>query len=160
MGGPRRTATEKRCNTCLTWKPLDDFYKSRNRTTGRVTYTAACRPCHNQITITSKKAKRSEDVELVRARERRVHKRWMLKRFGLTEADFDRMLVEQDNRCAICRSESPKRHRWHIDHCHKTDRVRGLLCSECNLGLGKFKDSADVVQRAADYLRKSENDTH
>lgn len=77
-----------------------------------------------------------------------------LKRdFGLTEADYDRMLTEQRGKCAICKRTEPNgRGRWHIDHDHITGRVRGLLCNGCNAGLGHFRDDPAILRAAARYL--------
>ena len=61
------------------------------------------------------------------------------------------MMVEQNACCAICKEfmQSP-----HIDHCHKTGKVRGLLCQTCNSGLGMFHDQPDQLRAAAEYLEK------
>lgn len=71
------------------------------------------------------------------------------------------MLEKQGGRCAICRRTEPigvtragydGEKKWHIDHCHETNEVRGLLCGECNKGLGQFRDDRVTLQRAIDYL--------
>lgn len=70
---------------------------------------------------------------------------------------FQEQLERQGNACAICRTTDPKRKGskspWHIDHCHVTGRIRGVLCALCNLGLGQFRDSPDLLEAAAVYLR-------
>jgi hypothetical protein len=68
------------------------------------------------------------------------------------------MLAAQNGRCAICPREiSPEIARsLHVDHCHKTGRVRGLLCRKCNLGLGNYDDTPEHLEKAAAYLRASE----
>lgn len=101
---------------------------------------------------------RDQQKMLVKAgREKSPHVRHahQLRRFGLTLADYNRMLAEQNGCCAICRNpQADKRtKRYHVDHCHATGRVRGLLCSSCNLGLGKFHDDAERLERAVVYLR-------
>jgi hypothetical protein len=63
------------------------------------------------------------------------------------------MFAKQRGLCAICHEESDNR--FSIDHDHNDGKVRGLLCSECNLGLGKFKDNVDNMLRAIDYLEMS-----
>jgi hypothetical protein len=84
------------------------------------------------------------------AAERR--RRYTIRRYGLTVAEYDEMLAHQDGGCAICHSEDPRGRNWSIDHCHETGRVRGLLCSLCNLGLGCFADKPERLLQAVAYL--------
>jgi hypothetical protein len=63
------------------------------------------------------------------------------------------MLEEQDNKCAICKSDNlMHRTKWHVDHCHETGKIRGLLCTLCNVGLGSFKDNKEFLKCAIEYL--------
>ena len=80
----------------------------------------------------------------------------LLAQYGLTEQSFADLLYEQGYVCAICRSAEWGRRGPHIDHDHTTDKVRGLLCSICNLAIGMLGDDAPSLFRAFDYLRKSE----
>lgn len=80
-------------------------------------------------------------------------------RYGITKADAQRMLDEQGCGCAICGTVvtldnrgKDRADRSAVDHCHTTGKVRGILCTSCNLGLGKFKDNPDLLLRAAAYL--------
>lgn len=68
-----------------------------------------------------------------------------------TVEDYDRLLEEQDGRCALCESEMK---RAVVDHDHDTGKVRGLLCDTCNTGLGKFGDNAERLEAAAEYVRR------
>lgn len=79
-------------------------------------------------------------------------RRSMLKRFGLTEADYERMLEDQGERCAICRRPPSSKRRLAVDHDHKTHEVRGLLCGRCNVALGLFNDSIGTIEQALAYL--------
>lgn len=74
--------------------------------------------------------------------------------FGLTQAQYEAMLVEQGNGCAICGRppEGSYPGMLHVDHCHTTGLVRGLLCQVCNLSLGKFQHDPVLLRRAAEYL--------
>ena len=73
-----------------------------------------------------------------------------LKRdYGMTLENFQDLVIQQEGRCAICLEERP----LCVDHCHTEGHVRGLLCSQCNVALGFFKDDPVVMQRAIDYLR-------
>ncbi len=74
--------------------------------------------------------------------------------YGITPERYAEMLAEQGNACAICRStEWPgKGNRPQVDHDHDTGAVRGLLCSNCNHGLGQFRDNLDLLRAAIAYL--------
>ncbi len=72
-------------------------------------------------------------------------------RYGIEQEDYDRMLEEQDGCCHIC-GDPPTKHRLSVDHCHETGTVRGLLCHNCNHGLGKFKDKITLLLGAVKYL--------
>lgn len=94
-------------------------------------------------------AKRKTDSEF----RRRVFMARIKTYFGLSESDFDSMLVSQCGRCEICtRPLSDKKNGLNIDHDHSTGAVRGLLCGPCNMGLGMFFDSAESLESAARYL--------
>jgi hypothetical protein len=81
-----------------------------------------------------------------------------LRKYGLTEAEWDAILAAQGGLCAICNTDTPggRGERWHIDHDHATNRgVRGLLCHNCNVGIGNFHDSPELLEQAARYLREA-----
>ena len=93
-----------------------------------------------------------------RARSRVTNRRATLKRYhGVTPEDYDRMYAAQNGVCAICGSASLQNGRSNldIDHCHKTNVIRGLLCQRCNRAIGLFGDNADTMLRAVEYLRSS-----
>lgn len=74
-------------------------------------------------------------------------------RYGITKEQFDDMLSAQNNACAICGTSEPRgRGAFHVDHCHETQNIRGLLCNLCNTGLGRFKDNPAALRKAALYL--------
>jgi Recombination endonuclease VII len=75
----------------------------------------------------------------------------LLKRYGMSSREYELRLALQNGACAICRKE-PKRRLLCIDHCHKTGKVRGLLCTPCNAALGAFADDPRRMQAATDYL--------
>lgn len=79
-----------------------------------------------------------------------------LRKYGIDPSDFMDMLAMQNGRCAICGHEDSTNKSFFpvVDHCHTTGRVRGLLCMNCNQGLGKFKDDPDRLFAAIAYLRK------
>lgn len=76
-------------------------------------------------------------------------------KYGLTEADYLAKIVEQGNVCAIC-SKKDETKVLCVDHDHVTGEVRGLLCGNCNVGLGNFRDSPKILESAIAYLLKKE----
>jgi len=76
--------------------------------------------------------------------------------YGLAPYEYDKMFYYQDGKCGICPNDLVFRH-WstHIDHDHQTGVVRGLLCHNCNKGLGNFKDNQKVLGMAIQYLSSS-----
>ena len=81
----------------------------------------------------------------------------MKKMYGLTEADYDRMFAEQGGVCKLCGKPEPRR-RLAVDHCHRTNVVRGLLCTRCNQYIGKMDDTQWVANAAA-YVKKYEGES-
>lgn len=82
-----------------------------------------------------------------------------MARYGITDADRDAMAAAQNHCCAICgQRETDTRggltKHLAVDHDHATDKVRALLCSSCNTGLGKFKDDTEILAKAIAYLIK------
>ncbi|MFF4016802.1 endonuclease VII domain-containing protein [Streptomyces sp. NPDC001843] len=70
------------------------------------------------------------------------------RKYGITEAERDELIAAQGGVCCICLFAPAV----HVDHCHNTGRVRGVLCFNCNSGLGLLRDDPDAMYRAADYL--------
>ena len=80
------------------------------------------------------------------------------KTYGITHEDYDRMLAEQGGGCAICGSATPRTKRseyLHVDHCHATGAVRGLLCGPCNAGIGSLGDNIGRLEAAIRYLNET-----
>jgi hypothetical protein len=74
------------------------------------------------------------------------------KHYGITIKQYDELLKKQNNKCAICNRESI--YKLHVDHNHKSGKVRGLLCGSCNRGIGLFGESLELLQKAKEYLNK------
>lgn len=83
---------------------------------------------------------------------RAVHLR---NKYGMTLDDYDVMLRSQSGKCAICRKKPEEGALLQVDHCHKTGRIRGLLCWRCNRAIGYLMDSPRFARSAADYLEAS-----
>ena len=127
-----QSRTQKKCCICEEHFSVDRFSASSIRADG---LQSCCKDC---------------ELLLRRATQRKSDLR---RRFGITELDYEKMLREQNGRCAICKTLPPSiKTKLHIDHDHKTGVVRGLLCHKCNTGLGMFMDNAEIMQSAIDYL--------
>jgi hypothetical protein len=90
--------------------------------------------------------------------ERRKRYAWIacLKKFGMTEDDYQKMFDEQLGLCAIC--HKPENDiKLAVDHDHKTGKVRALLCKKCNMGIGLLGDDPDTILSASLYLRRASN---
>lgn len=81
-------------------------------------------------------------------------KQYLTVKYGITNQDYSILLNNQNGVCAIC-GEDPGDRRLSIDHDHQTGRIRGLLCRNCNSGIGLLKDNAQILARASHYLTKT-----
>lgn len=95
---------------------------------------------------------RETNAEAIKQRDRIS---WIKTKYGLTVEQYDAMIHAQSGQCAICGGSLEDTRKTHIDHCHSTGQVRGVLCHACNVGLGHFKDDVDVLARAINYLQKT-----
>ena len=85
--------------------------------------------------------------------------RQRLKKYRLSSEEYEAMLSSQSGRCAICEDLMGGGKNEHIDHDHVTGQVRGILCSQCNTAIGKFKDSPEIILKAAEYVMRSWDQT-
>ena len=82
------------------------------------------------------------------------HKHQLKRNYGITVEQYNEFLRQQGGVCAICSNVCLTGRRLAVDHCHESHEVRGLLCTNCNQGLGKFQDSPELLSGAADYLKR------
>ena len=147
------------CKKCSEAKPLTLFATSK---TCREGYRYICKACDaaRQAQYAASDAGKATRAQYEAKSTTKADKRkWHLSNsYKLDCAAYSAMLTEQGNGCAICRTQvyDPSRpaFRLAIDHCHSTGAVRGLLCKNCNTGLGLFKDSTDTLASAIAYLTK------
>ena len=87
----------------------------------------------------------------------------LFHKFGLTRTKYNELLSKQDGCCAICGSTdsgSKNKGQFSVDHCHTSEKVRGLLCTRCNTGLGSFQDNPEFLQSAISYLETVDHEIH
>jgi len=103
------------------------------------------------------RAKHKAEVKVWRQANPNKRKSQQLKRYGITLEQYNAMLESQGGKCAICEYSDDIGSTMFpvVDHCHAIGEVRGLLCMNCNQGLGKFMDSIQFLQAAIKYLRKA-----
>lgn len=87
--------------------------------------------------------------------KQRIREYGLMKKFGISTEDFQAMHDQQNGLCAICGEEK----KLQVDHCHKTGRVRGLLCGECNKMIGLARDDMTILWQALGYLNLSSSST-
>lgn len=147
-------------------KERQRLVKEQSRQKNREAYNAYMREWtrKNAESINAKRrAKRQSDPEKAKLdNERRrlrhdpeKHRSNMLNvNYGITLDDYKRMYSEQNGCCAICDKEKPPegKNGLVVDHCHKTGKVRKLLCAQCNKGLGHFFDDVSILEKAINYL--------
>jgi hypothetical protein len=154
----------KVCRDCQRTKPVGDFYSAKRCIDGT---RPECRTCFNA----DRRAHRLANLEKHKATVRRryhanpdkhraygraryqAEKEWRslnytLSRYGLTIDQYHAMQERQDFACAICGDVAD----MHIDHCHTTDKIRGLLCAGCNIGIGHFRERPAALVAAASYV--------
>jgi hypothetical protein len=163
---------QKHCNACGELKPLDEYYKAAGMRDGR---RGDCIDCNKA----AKRERHARNAEAYRARarqwaadnperraeyqreyrrrpevKRRARDAYYRRTHGITADDFDRMLAEQNGRCAICGRAPEREAAMHVDHDHLDGHVRGLLCLDCNQGIGKLREDPSILLRAVVYLRQ------
>jgi hypothetical protein len=127
----------KRCPDCGKYKPLDQFPRNKRMPDGRHAY---CKPCHN--------ARGRESKQRLYGGTRHYH---LKHRYGIGAIEVDALIEIQGGACPICGRPAPE----HVDHDHETGRIRGVLCFNCNGGLGQFADDTVRLARAQLYLEEA-----
>ena len=170
----------KLCFSCVQYKPTSCFHKAKKEKDG---FQYNCIDCSKKyhakryveqkdklkVQLKKYKEENKEKLEVasllwkknnpdkVKQYQRTSNLR---KNFGLSMDEYEEMLANQNNLCAICEKPETFIHhqtketaRLAVDHCHKTNKVRKLLCKSCNTALGLFKDDIGVMENAVQYLK-------
>lgn len=165
--GELSTSDVKVCTKCKIEKPESEFTKSM---LGRGGLRSQCKSCIKIYDATKRKTYRQ--TEECKIAKRKIHKKYKLSAagkevvennrlkctFGITLKDYHTILKDQNNGCAICGTKTPGgQGKFHVDHCHDTGKVRGLLCNRCNPALGLFNDNISLLLKAIQYLIDAHN---
>lgn len=134
----------KYCTGCKTEKPLQEFWKNKSVADG---LQAWCKPCWKAVTAKRRNGPKRES-EL---RQRR--NRHLVNKYGITIDDYEKKLLLQKGVCGICFMRRSERHSLAVDHDHKTGEVRGILCENCNRGIGMFMHDLTLLENAITYLK-------
>lgn len=172
--------TTKTCGLCKTEKPIEEFGKNRRTKDG---LNGRCKPCHNAAwkkwaaenpekvressaryskTPAGKASKKMSDAKYyennhAQVRAMQIDSR-LRHRYGISLEQYNQMVAERNGLCDICGKEpvgkSVRSSKLHVDHCHETNEVRGLLCTVCNQRLG-ILEIREFVESAEAYLARS-----
>jgi hypothetical protein len=160
----------KKCPQCRAIKTDEDFYRRSDAKDGLATYCKQCDRQRNKAWRLRDPRKTKRLAALKRARMTAEQKaigarRSKLKyKYGLSLEDFQRAFDDQRGLCAMCRK--PMSRQWRrkdtcvVDHCHRTERVRGLIHSGCNMVLGAAADDIEILLAAVRYLQATGNGLH
>lgn len=153
---PRWKAPEgfKKCTSCKEVQALEEFHANKHNPDGK---SWTCRPCSVASVIKS----RQKNPESHRAASRR----WArdnpdmifaarLRKYGITLDDYKILFARAGGVCEICHTHDTH-YGLHVDHCHDTKIVRGLLCTRCNTGIGQFLHNEDRLMSAINYLTRT-----
>lgn len=143
-----------RCPACDELKELSEYHKDKRRPYGAA---HKCKDCTNAY-VRKRHAEHFAPGKARNHEHRRYHKAYQLRRiYGITIDEYNAKLTEQGGKCAICSMEvtfSRDLTAAHLDHCHATGKVRGILCVRCNQGIGFLQDRIDLLYKAIDYLKE------
>lgn len=140
----------KKCTKCKEIKDLTSF-KSRKRN-DKVTYLSKCKECYSEY-----------DQQWATLNVKKVRHNRLMSNHNMTFEQYQTMLIQQRHVCQICKQpEIRKSHNGvlrslSVDHCHKTGKIRGLLCDACNTAIGLLQDSVDNALALTEYLKMNES---
>lgn len=146
--------TDKTCNKCTLTKSTLDFYKDAGCADG---FSTLCKVCRNISMIKWRKKNRNKYNENMRDwrknNREEVKDHDLMRTYGIGLEEYNKMLTEQNNVCAICKKQQMGKRPLAVDHCHKTGKVRSLLCYGCNRKLHVL-ENADALNACVAYLEK------
>lgn len=159
--------SDKVCSKCRLILSKDQFVKDKTEKSG---LTSHCKKCRNarQAIWREKNPDKIRAINDARKADRKKYygcpkrklkykEAQLREAFGISLSDYDKMLLDQNGKCAICdrsNTGNSKNKYFSVDHSHMTGKIRGLLCSSCNIGMGALKDDPLILRRAATYIEE------
>jgi len=126
---------EKKCNRCSITQDVK-FFSKRTYSSGKIGWQNKCKSCEREV-----KKNYYKPHEFAR------------RLFKLSDEEYFRLIEDTQGKCDICKN--PMGRKVCIDHCHETQKIRGVLCNNCNTALGLFNDNISVMKDAIQYLEKA-----
>lgn len=155
---------KKYCHQCDDWLPRCAFNKDRRSPDGRHFECGKCAKRRRDACEAANPEKyKQTKIEWRKANPGYDRDNHLRTKFKITSVDYARLLEQQNGVCAVCERPETKKHRLgkvqllSVDHDHKTGKVRGLVCADCNLALGHTDDSITRLKRLISYLKKHQN---
>lgn len=149
----------KLCTSCNSEKELDNYQKDKHKPDGLY---GTCRDC---VSLKSRKY-REDNKDNLKVRKKQSYiknadtwkENWLKRRYGISLNDFNELLKHQNDTCGICKKEEigfygDKKKTLSVDHCHKTGKIRGLLCGKCNTALGLVDENPETLIEMIMYLK-------
>ena len=139
----------KKCTKCKKWNDISDFRTNVGR---KYNLRSECKNCSKNY-----------DKERYQNNSERFKEEYLRRKYNLSRGDYEEIYKSQKGVCDICKKiilsifdEKYDRHKngAFVDHNHETGKIRGLLCNDCNNGLGRFYDLPDILKNAIIYLEK------
>lgn len=142
----------KKCNRCKIERSIEEFHIHKKCIGGR---TTICKYCVSK-SCKEWQDKNKDKMKEYRKKNSKTHsekyrENFIKNKYGISSLEYESLLVQQNYQCKICKSQI-KNKRLHIDHCHNTGKIRGLLCSNCNTSLGLIKDNIQTLKDMILYL--------
>ena len=134
----------KICSSCKELKQTEEYYKEKQSKDG---LSYSCKSCKKEQTEKYKK------TDTYRKRLRKHL--WKKQGIEITYEQYLQLFLDQKGSCAICKTSVNQFNKGMcVDHCHETGKIRGLLCTDCNRGIGSLKDNLELLKQAVTYLEK------
>ena len=133
---------KKKCNKCGEVKTVSDFYVKKCKENKYYRFNSPCKKCSDN-----------------KNRKEYLKNYLRIRNFKITTIEYESILKSQNYKCAICGVHKNDYHKdFSIDHCHKSGKVRGLLCNNCNVGIGLLKDDITILKSSINYLLSKKQD--